>query len=523
MKAPEKVTATKAPVSAPALTARGITRRFPGVIANDRVDLELMPGEIHALLGENGSGKTTLCRILTGLSRPDEGELLRGGHPLVLRSPRDAFAAGIFMVQQHFSLVERLTVAENVVLGLSPRRRLRFSRRDAEREVAAAAANFGIRINPSAWVWQLSLGEQQRVEILKALYRDARILILDEPTTVLSPQECQSLFETLRTLAARGRSIIFISHKLDEVLAISDSVTVLRRGRNAGSFRIADGGIDARELARRMVGREITYARRSSSTTTQVANDEPVLEVSDVSADGDLRINSLQGVNLSIKAGEILGIAGIAGNGQRELAETIGGLRPRKTGAVRLNGTTLPNNDPRGAISAGLAYVPEDRLHTGLVRDLTVGDNIALKSYRGPEFSRSCLIRRGAILARTEDLLRRFDVQGTANQLVRQLSGGNAQKVLLAREISSNPKVLVAAEPTQGLDVSATQTVRQLLLEFAASGAGVLLISEDLDEAIELSDRIAVMCAGRIAGEIPREDVDVGTIGLLMTGGEATK
>jgi ABC-type uncharacterized transport system ATPase subunit len=505
----------------PALAAHGITRRFPGVVANDHVDLEVMPSEIHALLGENGSGKTTLCRILTGLCRADEGVLLRDGQPLVLRSPRDASAAGIFMVQQHFSLVGRLSVAENVVLGRSHRQRWRFSRQDAEREVAAAAAEFDLRIDPTAWVWQLSLGEQQRVEILKALYRDAGILILDEPTTVLSPQECQSLFGTLRTLAAKGRSIIFISHKLEEVLAISDGVTVLRRGKNAGSFRMSDGPIDTRELARRMVGREIKYASRLQSTT--VPSSEPALALIDVSADGDLRDDALQGASLSIRSGEIVGVAGIAGNGQRELAETIAGLRARKTGMVRLNGTTLPNNDPRAAIAAGLGYVPEDRQHTGLVRELTVSDNVALKAYCRPEFSRSFLLRRGAIVARTEELLKRFDVQGNAHQLVRQLSGGNAQKVLLARELSSNPKVLVVAAPTQGLDVTATQAVRQLLLSAAASGTALLLISEDLDEVRELSDRLAVMCGGQIVGLLERDEADLDTIGLMMTGGGATR
>lgn len=497
---------------APALEACAITRRFPGVIANDRVDFDVLPGEIHALLGENGSGKTTLCKIFTGLYRPDEGHVRVNGEPVGFQSPRDSFAAGIFMVQQHFSLVDRLTVAENVVLGWSREKRFRFDRRAVEREVSAAADEFHMQIDPRAYVWQLSLGEQQRVEILKALYRSARTLILDEPTTVLTPQECDALFVTLRKLAARGGSIIFISHKLDEVLSLANRVTVLRKGQAVGTFAV-DESIDTRELARRMVGREVTYANRTERTIEE----RTVLEIVDVAAEGDLRPDALKGVSLGVRAGEILGIAGVSGNGQLELAEAIAGLRVR-TGTVRLDGRELPAADPRTAIDAGLAYVPEDRLHTGLARGLTLADNILLKGYRQPEFSRATLIKRSAVLARTERLLEEFAVKGQAHNTVRQLSGGNAQKVLLARELSSDPKAVVIAAPTQGLDVAATQAVRQILLDAAAQGVGILLISEDLDEVLELSDRVAVMFDGRVMGVVDRGDLDRDGVGLMMAG-----
>jgi simple sugar transport system ATP-binding protein len=503
--------------AAPALAARGITRRFPGVIANDRVDFDVRPGEIHGLLGENGSGKTTLCKIFTGLYRPDEGQVLVGGEPVELGSPRDAFEAGIFMIQQHFSLVERLTVAENVVLGWSRHKRLRFDRRTVEQEVADAAEEFNLTIDPRAYVWQLSLGERQRVEILKALYRSAKTLIMDEPTSVLSAQECEALFVTLRKLAAAGGSIVFISHKLDEVVAICDRVTVLRKGCNVGSFSMADGDIDARELARRMVGREVVYASRADRAQHQAG--EVVLDVDNVSADGDLRRNALQSATVSVRRGEIVGIAGVAGNGQRELAEAIAGLRPRTAGSVQLDGRTLPHGDARAALDAGLAYVPEDRRGTGLAPGLTVSDNVALKAYRSEAFSRGFLIRRRAIVARSDELLERFDVRGTSSSLVRQLSGGNAQKVLLARELSSDPVVAIVAEPSQGLDVAAIQNVRQLLLDAAAAGVGVLLISEDLDEVLELSDRIAVMFEGRIVGILDGHAPGArDAIGLMMAG-----
>jgi simple sugar transport system ATP-binding protein len=499
----------------PALEACQITRRFPGVVANDRVDFEVLPGEIHALLGENGSGKTTLCKVFTGLYRPDEGHVRVNGEPVEFRSPRDAFGAGIFMVQQHFSLVERLTVAENVVLGWSRRQRFRFSRRDVEREVAAAADEFSMHIDPRAYVWQLSLGEQQRVEILKALYRSARTLILDEPTTVLSPQECDALFVTLRKLAASGGSIIFISHKLDEVLAVANRVTVLRKGKGVGTFAV-DDTIDARELARRMVGREVSYARRADQAPA--TQGDVVLEVTDVAAEGDLRPEALKGVSLTLRRGEILGVAGVAGNGQLELAEAIAGVRARSTGSVSVDGKALASGNPRQSIAAGLAYVPEDRRGTGLVTGLDVTENIALKAYRDSEFSFGFFMRRGRMLARAVELIERFDVKGTPATLIRQLSGGNAQKVLLARELSSRPNALVVAEPTQGLDVAATQSVRQLLLDAAAGGVGVLLISEDLDEVLELSDRVAVMFDGRVMGVAQRDELDRDTIGLMMAG-----
>jgi len=500
----------------PAIAARGITRRFPGVVANDRVSFEVLPGEVHALLGENGSGKTTLCKILTGLYRPDEGEVHIDGRRVHFTSPRDAFDAGVFMVQQHFSLVDRLTVAENVVLGWSPHRTFRCRAREIEAEVAATSERFNMRVDPSARVWQLSVGERQRVEILKALYRGARILILDEPTTVLTPQECEHLFASLRDMTASGASVVFISHKLREVTAVCDRVTVLRRGRTVGAVDIAAAGADPRALARLMVGHEVSLATKDPLV---VGADAPVaLDVRSLGVSNDFGRLRIKDVSFSIRRGEVLGVAGVAGNGQRELAEAITGLRSHTAGQVLVGERVLRNGSPGDAIAAGVAYVPEDRMGTGLVPSLKVTDNVALKDFRSPELSRGPFVSPKKVLARTRDLLDRFDVSGRPDSTVRQLSGGNAQKVLLAREMSSNPRVLVVAALTRGLDVSAMESARALLLEAAGRGVAVLLISEDLDEVLDLSDRVAVVYDGRIMGIVGAHGADRDGIGLMMAG-----
>ncbi|HEX4804313.1 MAG TPA: ABC transporter ATP-binding protein [Conexibacter sp.] len=502
----------------PAIAAEGVTRRFPGVIANDRVSFEVLPGEVHALLGENGSGKTTLCKILTGLHRPDEGRILVDGEPVRFGSPRDAYAAGVFMVQQHFSLVDRLTVAENVVLGWTPEHRFRFDAKEAEAHVARAAREFQMEIDPAAFVWQLSVGERQRVELLKALYRGARTLILDEPTTVLTPQECGALFATLRQLVDNGHSIVFISHKLHEVMALCDRVTVLRQGRAVGTTRVEQDQLDPRKLAQLMVGREIALERKPSSGAAR--RGQIVLDVDGVSVANDFGRLRVKQLSLTVHEGEVLGIAGVAGNGQRELAETIAGLRDRAAGTVRVAGCELRNGDPRHAIDAGVAYVPEDRMGTGLAPGLKLTDNIILKSYRTPAMSRGPLIRWHRALERTRELLERFNVKGRPDNAVRQLSGGNAQKVLLAREMSSEPKVLIVAAPTRGLDVSAMQSVRELLIAAAGDGVGVVLISEDLDEIFDLADRVAVIHDGRVMGVVDHDKIDRDEIGMMMAGME---
>jgi general nucleoside transport system ATP-binding protein len=499
-----------------AVRLRGITKRFPGVVANDGVDFEAGAGEVHALLGENGAGKTTLSKILTGLYRPDEGEIELHGRPVQFDSPRDALDAGVSMVHQHFRLVEAFTVAENVVLGdhRGEARRFRLRPRAIERRVAELGEEYALAVAPRARIWQLSLGEQQRVEILKALYRESRVLILDEPTAVLTPQEAESLFTTVRAMADEGRTIIFISHKLHEVKAVADRVTVLRAGRSIGTVSASDS--TPKSLAALMVGRELGGGMGAESKP----RDEAVLEVDDLSAEGDRGEEAVKGVSFTVRAGEILAVAGVAGNGQRELAETITGMRPALQGSLRVGGHELRGGDPRRAIRAGIAHVPEDRLGTGVAPGLTVASNTVLKSYRSRDHSRGPFLRRVSIRRDAEELIRRYDVRGSSPTTVaRQLSGGNLQKVVLAREFSGEPRVLVAASPTRGLDVAAIETVHRHLRDAAAGGMAILLISEDLDEILALADRVVVMYEGAIVGEVDPKGATVNEIGLLMAGG----
>jgi ABC-type uncharacterized transport system ATPase subunit len=502
-----------------AVELRGITKRFPGVVANDDVHLDAAEGEVHALLGENGAGKSTLSNILTGLYRPDEGEILLNGKPVSFHSPRDALDAGICMVHQHFRLVPPFTVAENVILGdhRGEGKKLVVNPRRIERRVAELGERYRIAVDPRARIWQLSLGEQQRVEILKALYREARILILDEPTAVLTPQESASLFETLRVMADEGRTIIFISHKLHEVKAVSDRVTVLRGGKNVETVQTKDA--TPRSLAALMVGRDVSMAERVPRTG-EIG--EPVLETNDLWAAGDRGGETLRGVTLQVRAGEVLAIAGVAGNGQRELAETVTGMRHPTRGTITVDGKTLRGGDAREAIRAGVAHVPEDRLHTGVAPSLSIASNVVLKSYRGRTVVKGPLLRLRTIRDYAAELIKRYDVRGGGPDLpARRLSGGNLQKVVLAREFEGKPRVLVIASPTRGLDVAAIETVHRYLRDAAASGVGVLLISEDLDEILALADRVAVIYEGAIVGELPAATATVEEIGLLMAGGES--
>jgi simple sugar transport system ATP-binding protein len=496
---------------------RRITKLFPGVVANDRVDFEAEAGEVHALLGENGAGKTTLSNILTGLYRPDDGEIELYGEPVRFQSPRDALEAGIGMVHQHFRLVAPFTVAENVLLGdhrdegrsfvLHPRR--------IEQRVAELGERYGLDVDPRARIWQLSVGEQQRVEILKALYREARILILDEPTAVLTPQEAEKLFETLRAMAAEGRTVIFISHKLHEVMAVSSRVTVLRGGRTVATVATAES--TARSLAALMVGREIAEARRAPRERPP---GDVVLEVDGLSVAGDRGGLAVKDVSLAVRAGEIVGIAGVAGNGQRELAEAVYGIRPVERGTVRVDGRALHGGDPRSAIAAGIAHVPEDRLGTGLAPGLTISQNVSLKRYREAPVSRGplLLLRRMRELALV--LIGRYDIKAPGPETpARNLSGGNLQKLVLGREFEGHPRILIAAQPTRGLDVGAIEAVHGYLRDASANGVAVLMISEDLDELMALSDRILVIYEGEIAGEADPAEASVEEIGLLMAGG----
>ncbi len=497
-----------------AVKMTGIVKKFPGVVANDGVEFELRAGEVHALLGENGAGKSTLSNILTGLYRPDAGSLEVDGKKVAFSSPRDALEAGIGMVHQHFRLVPTSTVAENVVLGETGAK-VFLDRNDVLARVGELSEKYHLAVDPMARIWQLSVGEQQRVEILKVLYRGARVLILDEPTAVLTPIEADALFRTLRSMVAEGRSIIFISHKLDEVMAVADRITVLRSGRTVGCVETAS--TSTRELASMMVGRSVEFTR--VARVQPARPDDVVLDVSGVIAADDRARRALIDISLTVGRGEIVGVAGVAGNGQRELAEVIAGMRSVMAGTISVEGQPIKSGRARSAISQGIAHIPEDRLHTGLAAGHSVEDNMALKNYRTSALSRFRVLRRKAIRGQAVDLVDRYDVKTPDTRTpVRLLSGGNVQKVLLAREFSSLPKVLIAASPTRGLDVGAIETVRSRLVEAADRGLGVLLISEDLDEIMSLSDRVLVMYEGRIVADLPMEKADRDRIGLLMGG-----
>lgn len=499
-----------------AVAALGVTKRFPGILANDDVTFEVRVGEVHALLGENGAGKTTLSNILTGLYRPEAGRLVVDGRETTFDSPRDAIAAGIGMVHQHFRLVPTFTVAENILLGAdAPRRGPLLDLRSAEDRIAMLAERYSLPVDPRAAVWQLSVGEQQRVEILKVLYRRARVLIMDEPTAVLTPPEVDGLVATLRSMVADGRSVIFISHKLGEVSDVADRITVLRDGRSVATLDAA--GVTRRRLAELMVGRDVEKVVRRRSA---VATDAPVvLRVEALSADSDRGRPALRGIDLDVRAGEIVGVAGVAGNGQRELVEVIAGLRPRTGGRIEVAGETIRRADARHPIRLGVYFVPQDRLGTGLAPDLSIAENLALKRYRRPPVAQPPFIRRSVVDAEAAELMSRFDVRAVSSAIpTRRLSGGNVQKVLLARELSDAPRVLVVASPTQGLDIGAVATVHRLLLESVADGVGMLLVSEDLDEVMALSDRIAVIYEGRLLATIDADRADVTEIGQLMGG-----
>jgi simple sugar transport system ATP-binding protein len=496
----------------PAAEMRGIDKAFYGVKANADVDFTLAPGEVHALLGENGAGKSTLCSILSGLYRPDTGEMRLDGELVDFKSPKDALAAGVGMVYQHFRLVANLTVAENLALG-QPDLAVNLSQKELQEEARELGERYEFPVDPAARIWQLSVGQQQRVEILKLLYRDAKVLILDEPTAVLTPQESDALFRTMRLLADEGRSLIFVSHKLHEVKAVSDRVTVLRDGRVVGGIATADA--EPRDLARMMVGRDLELPTREAPEHVG----EPVLSVESLWVEDDRGLDAVQGVTIEVRSGEIVGIAGVSGNGQRELAYGIVGLRRPKEGIVRLQGTDLTTSSVLQRIRAGIAYVPQSRLGMGLAPGLTTEDNLILKDFRNPPFSRGPFLSQGPIEAHGDDLIERFDIRGVRPGLpIRLLSGGNLQKALIAREVTQDHVFMIARSPTRGLDVGATEAVRNQLLAERDAGIAVLLISEDLDELLALSDRVLVIYEGEIVGSMPAEEATPERLGLLMAG-----
>jgi ABC-type uncharacterized transport system ATPase subunit len=500
--------------AAPVLELRGITKRFPGVLANDHVDFDLRRGEVHALLGENGAGKSTLMNVLYGLYKVDEGEILVNGNPIVMSSAREAIDHGIGMVHQHFMLIPVMSVAENIVLGVEPTRDgFLLDRTAAAERVRELSSRFGLALDPYARIENITVGAQQRVEILKALYRGADILILDEPTAVLTPQEAKELFEIIRGLKERGTSIIFISHKLNEVLEIADRITVLRRGRVVDTVPAA--GATEAGLARLMVGREVLL--RVDKTPAQPA--APLLRVQDLHVLDDRGLEAVRGAGFEVRAGEIVGIAGVDNNGQSQLIDAIAGLRDVESGRIEIAGADVTGDSCREILDAGLGHIPEDRQRRGLVLDFSVAENVALHDFRKPPDSKWGWLFPHRLVARARTLIKEFDVRGGGPQTrAGALSGGNQQKLVLAREIERNPKVLIAAQPTRGLDVGAIEYVHQRLIRARDEGVAVLLVSLELDEILSLADRILVIYEGRIVGEWG-PDATEEELGFAMTGG----
>lgn len=499
----------------PVVEFRNITKVFPGVVANDRISIQFYPGEVHALLGENGAGKTTLMNILYGLYPPDSGEILVRGRPVSITRPNDAIALGIGMVHQHFMLIPPFTVAENIVLGHEPRRRGGFMDMDkAIADVEKLSAQFGLRVDPRARVQDISVGMQQRVEILKALYRGADVLILDEPTAVLTPQEVEELHQITDSLAQQGKAVIFITHKLKEVMQMSHRITVVRRGRVVGSVLTCE--TSPSQLARMMVGREVVL--KVDKQPAKVG--PPVLRLEDVWAESDRRLPALRGINLQVNAGEIVGVAGIDGNGQTELVDVIAGLRPVSRGRIYLRDRDVTGLGVRKRREAGIVHIPEDRQRRGMVMDFSVAENGILGRHHRRPFSRGIQQDKKMIRQYARQLVQTYDVRAAGVDIAaRSLSGGNQQKLVVGRELDSDPELLIAAQPTRGLDVGAIEFVHRRLIEQRDAGKGVLLVSLELDEILSLSDRIVVIYEGQIVAEVEPDKVTEAELGLLMTGG----
>jgi simple sugar transport system ATP-binding protein len=492
---------------------KGIVKQFPGVLANDQVDFELRRGEIHALLGENGAGKSTLMSVLAGLYKPEAGVIFVDGQPVNFNSPKDAIAMGLGMIHQHFTLIDSHTVTENILLGLDePRFLMQLPTYD--KKMDEMGKQFGLQVTPNVKIWQLSVGEQQRVEILKMLYRGVRVLIMDEPTSVLAPQEIDELFKTLRSMTADGRSIVFISHKLNEVMSIADRITVLRQGKvTAEGIRTA--GTSKSELANLMVGRKVLFQLDKAPKQPG----EIVLELDGVNALNDKGVQALKEVSLKVRSGEIVGIAGVAGNGQSELGEVITGLRRATSGRVLVNGKDMTNKSARTPINAGVAHIPSDRTHVGTAPNLTITDNVIMKTYRKPPLAKGSSLDQVAAREKAKQLKDEYTILApSVDTQARMLSGGNLQRVILARELSEEPTLLIAMQPTRGLDVGAIEGVQRLLLDQREAGAAILLVSEELEEVFTLSDRIVVIYEGEIVGD--DVEADAQKVGMLMTGGK---
>ncbi len=502
----------------PVVELKQITKRFPGIVANDSISIKLHKGEIHALLGENGAGKSTLMNILFGLYQPDEGTIEIGGKPVQIDSPNKAIDLGIGMVHQHFKLVQPFTVTENIVLGSEPRKGLKINYKKAAVEVQRLSEQYGLQVNPNAKIEDISVGMQQRVEIIKTLYRGADILIFDEPTAVLTPQEITELLDIMKRLVAEGKSIILITHKLKEIMQIADTVTIIRRGQVIDTVKTSE--TTPNELAEKMVGRRVSF-----KVDKQLAQPgQTVLEMNNVISKNKDGISVLNELNLQVKAGEILGIAGVDGNGQSELIEALTGLRKVDGGSIRLLGQEVANQSPRKISEAGVSHIPEDRHKHGLVLDFSMSENMVLETYYQAPYSKNGFLNKDAIEKQAKSLIEKFDVRTPdIHTKARALSGGNQQKAIIAREIDKNPDLLIAAQPTRGLDVGAIEFVQKQLIAQRDQGKAVLLISFELDEIMNVSDRIAVIYEGKIVGEVLPEETNDQELGLMMAGSAVKK
>lgn len=511
------MTTTKANVdfSHKVVEMKSITKKFGDFIANDNIDLTVHRGEVHALLGENGAGKSTLMNILYGLYTPTDGKIFIEGKEAVIDNPNKAIALGIGMVHQHFMLVPPFTVAENIILGMEPMKT--FKQVDMDKAIAdvkAISEKYGLYVDPKARIMDITVGMQQRVEILKALYRGAEILILDEPTAVLTPQEIKELIEIIRNLTKEGKTIILITHKLKEIKEAADYCTIIRRGKRVDTVDVSQ--TDENQLASMMVGREVTF----KVDKNDAIYGDTVLKIEDLKAKDNRGLFALNGLNLEVRRGEILGIAGIDGNGQSELVEVITGLKKAESGSVMINGKEIVNTNPRNIMDSGISNIPEDRQKHGLVLDFTVSENMILQNYKKERFSKNGRLLDSNIRQFADELINKFDVRPQNNALkARALSGGNQQKVIIAREVTNDPDLLIATQPTRGLDVGAIEFVHKSLIEQRDKGKGVLLVSFELDEIMSVSDRIAVIYEGKIVGIVDAKDANENQLGLMMAGG----